>query len=174
MKFKHHLVAGFCTAAALLLTGCLTGGFTARSQEKSDTFSRLTPAVQKHLENGNVEKGYTDDMVYIALGKPSKIENRESPDGPVQVWIYKNMALPNTGGFQGLQYNTDHAIGPGYAPNTSIASQNANQARSSTSQQGNYINSDAVAAGTELPDLPTGTLYIFLFQGRVFKMSIKT
>ena len=86
------------------------------------------------------------------------------------------MTLPNTGGFQGVQYNTDHAgISPGHGnPSSGNPGSQAMAARASGGQEGNYINSDAMAAATEIPDLPTGTLYVFMFKGRVYKMNIQT
>ncbi|MCB1105023.1 MAG: hypothetical protein H7A44_04025 [Opitutaceae bacterium] len=76
------------TFTALLLAGCETSGTTARIQEKSATYAALAPEQQQAIQAGAVDIGYTTDMVYLALGKPSKIETKETADGPVTVWTY--------------------------------------------------------------------------------------
>lgn len=155
-----------------MFAGCNSAGISARIQEKSQAFEQLTPATQKHIREGLVERGYTKDMVYIALGRPNRVENRTSADGPIEVWIYKNISLP-ANGFHGVNYSTDvGSIIPGYDPSKSIQSQQASGARSSSDQQFNHIDFDAVARATQLPDLPMGTLYVFFYSDRVFRLNL--
>lgn len=78
-------VAGF----ALLLTAC-SSGISGRIQEKSAAFAQFTPEVQKNIREGTIEPGYTADMVYMALGKPTKETVKDTPHGKVGLWSYAN------------------------------------------------------------------------------------
>lgn len=177
---KPSLSAFFVVLApvALLFQGCITGGASNRAQERSAVFGQLDPATQKHLMNGNVERGYTKDMVYIAIGNPSKVETRATPDGPVEIWVYKNMVLPQSGGFRGITYNTNFQIGPGenLGPGAqqvgNVRTAAAGYSSKSGTQTDNAVNQGAMDSATELPDLPTGTLYLFFFGDRVYKMTL--
>ena len=80
MKYSTSL--GAALALAILLAGCdATSGTAARIQEKSAVFAQLTPEQKKNIEEGAIEHGYTTDMVYMALGKPTKSreKSRASP-----------------------------------------------------------------------------------------------
>ena len=48
------------------------------------------PAVQQQIRQGQVDLGYTPDMVYMALGQPTKHINRVTNDGTETTWIYKS------------------------------------------------------------------------------------
>lgn len=161
----------------LLAAGCATSGNAHRSREKTAVLAGLDPQVRNHVQGGFVEITYTTDMVYVALGSPSRIDHKPSPDGDVEIWIYKNMALPTGPGFQGLRYNPDFDITP--SPITGIIHSgntrprpDAQQGSKSSGGQGYGVNLDALDAATTLPDLPMGTLYRFFYNGRVFKMAL--
>jgi len=83
---KTPLVLTILTA--LLLAGCNTSGTTARIEEKSAVYAALSPEQQQAIQTGAINVGFTTDMVYLSLGQPSKIESKESADGPVTVWTY--------------------------------------------------------------------------------------
>jgi len=86
---KTRLVLPFTTLATLLLmAGCESTGVSARIQEKSAVYAALSTEQQHAIKTGAVDIGFTADMVYLSLGKPSKIEIKESADGPVTVWTY--------------------------------------------------------------------------------------
>ena len=74
---------------ALLLAAC-SSGISARIQEKSEVFAQFTPEVQKNIREGTIEPGYTADMVYMALGKPTKETVKDTPHGKVGIWSYAN------------------------------------------------------------------------------------
>ena len=79
----------FLAAALLLaLTGCST--VHSRIKERYTTFVSLDPATQDRLRLGRVEIGDTPDMVYIALGRPTKTTDRTTSDGRESTWSYKS------------------------------------------------------------------------------------
>jgi hypothetical protein len=75
--------------AGLLLTlaGCST--IDSRISEKQDVFNRLDPQTQGKIRQGIVEVGYTEDMVYIALGPPDERHEKVTAKGAETTWIYK-------------------------------------------------------------------------------------
>jgi hypothetical protein len=98
---KHRAVAMhfkkifFFTVLLLAVSGCDT--INHRIREKPAAFNRLDPKTQAEIRRGGVEVGYTPDMVYLALGKPDKIEGStwyykvycEEGDGPLYVRRYE-------------------------------------------------------------------------------------
>lgn len=77
--------------ATLLTALCLAGcnSFKSRADEKAAVFDSLSPSTQKRLEKGNINLGDTEDMVYIALGKPDERRGVTNASGDQSVWIYK-------------------------------------------------------------------------------------
>ncbi len=86
---KYLLSAAGALFLALLITGCESvGGVTARAQEKSATYTALKPWQKHYIDTGSISEGFTPDMVYIAMGKPDKVETKDLPQGKVEMWIY--------------------------------------------------------------------------------------
>ena len=96
----------------LLLAGCASAQ-ASRIREKPTVFQSLTPRQQKQIKAGHVRVGFTTDMVYLALGKPSSVSlatttgishppgtasgvkgnspgagTASEPTGPVEIWTY--------------------------------------------------------------------------------------
>lgn len=53
-------------------------------------FEALSLEQQETIKAGGVERGFTGDMVYMSLGKPSAIEAGTEQGTPVEVWSYRN------------------------------------------------------------------------------------
>lgn len=75
-------------ALLLTLVGC--SSINSRIKERYPTFAALDPSTQDRLRLGRVDIGDTPDMVYIALGRPTKITERVTNDGRDSTWIYKS------------------------------------------------------------------------------------
>jgi hypothetical protein len=69
-----------------ILPGCST--FSSRAQEKSAVFNTLDAATRDRLKAGAIAIGDTPDMVYIAIGGPSDMAERENKDSHSALWIY--------------------------------------------------------------------------------------
>jgi hypothetical protein len=67
----------------LLITGCEPNGISNRINEKSSVFAALTTEQKQSIEAGILSPGFTEDMVYIALGKPNAIETKAVEEGEV-------------------------------------------------------------------------------------------
>ena len=77
-----------CFAVLLLaLASCNT--IDSRISEKQAVFDRLDPQVQAKIRQGIVEVGYTEDMVYIALGRPDARHQKVTAKGDETTWVYK-------------------------------------------------------------------------------------
>ncbi len=84
---KTPLVFLSCLAA-LVLAGCST--VQSRIEEKSVVFNALPSETQARIQQGLVDVGYTQDMVYIAMGRADKVVERATGAGSETVWIYNS------------------------------------------------------------------------------------
>jgi len=95
---KQFIPFGAVLTLALLISGCETdGGVTARIQEKSTAYAELQQPEKDCIAQGNVMPGFTSDMVYMAVGSPTKVEPERLPDGTdAEIWTYNNYFPPAT------------------------------------------------------------------------------
>jgi predicted small secreted protein len=95
---------GAALVFALLVAGCETdGGVGARIQEKSAVYATLRISDKLFVQKGVIAPGFTPDMVYMAMGRPSKVESKADPGaGRVELWTYNNYYPPLDAGH--MQY----------------------------------------------------------------------
>jgi hypothetical protein len=85
MKTRLPLLA--LAAAALLFTaGCQS--VDNRIKEKPDVYGKLDPAAQDKIKQGIIDIGFTEDMVYLALGRPDQKRESIRANGTSTIWIY--------------------------------------------------------------------------------------
>ena len=84
MTFRS--LAPLALLAALLLTGCNTTA--SRIRQKEAVFAALPAAEQARLRRGEVAVGDTPDMVYIALGQPTRHLEQTTANASHAEWIY--------------------------------------------------------------------------------------
>ena len=77
--------ASIVTLAAALV-GCSTPAACIKSNQA--LFDTFPPDVQERVREGNIDMGYTKDMVYIAKGDPDRRYARETALGETEVWAY--------------------------------------------------------------------------------------
>jgi len=169
MKYSTSL--GAALALAILLAGCdATSGTAARIQEKSAVYAQLSPEQKKNIEEGAIEHGYTTDMVYMALGKPTKSREKAAPEGTVVMWTYNNyyptvtasaVTLNNPSRLR-LNYQTS-SLFPNRNP--TVGPQPANI--SGTKPTGPEAGID------NLPDVPSETLHVLFLDGKVFQIKLE-
>lgn len=161
---KSIVSIGTALSVALLLAGCdATSGVTARIQEKSAVYAQLTPEQKKNIEEGAIEYGYTTDMVYMALGKPSKVKEKAAPEGTVLMWTFSNY-YPTVAVSQLAMNDPSRKYKAGQV--------SANAPRNETSI------SSTKPAGPEpgvdsLADIPSETLYVLFLDGKVFQIKLE-
>ena len=84
---NRRLVTTFMLAASLgFLAGCQT--VNDRIKEKPAVFAALDAPTQDKIKQGIIDLGYTEDMVYLALGKPDQLRESKRTDGNTTTWIY--------------------------------------------------------------------------------------
>ena len=70
----------------VLLTGCSTPD--SRIAKNQRDFSQYPAEVQKKIRAGEVDVGFTPEMVRLALGAPTRQFNRRTETGTVELWVY--------------------------------------------------------------------------------------
>lgn len=84
---NHRLFRIFALATSLgFLAGCQT--VESRIKERPEAFYRLDTATQDKILQGIIDIGFSEDMVYLALGDPSEKRERITENARTQIWIY--------------------------------------------------------------------------------------
>lgn len=146
----HRIAFNFFAVLALALAGCQSG-FQSRQQEKSAAFSAASPSTQERLQQGIINVSDSADLVYIALGKPSSQSSRETPQGKVDTWVYRNFVF---GPGMAMKVSNNN---PGVRYQNRIDSPNMNRegpSLSSTKQAGPRASLDSMA------EAAVGNLYV--------------
>lgn len=150
-------------STVLGLTGCANPRET-RIQEGAALFRTLQPAEQALIREGLVDVGFTREMVRLALGEPTRSSLAQTPQGPTETLVYRNV-LQSPGSAQKLAFDTPTARPTGGV----MTSAAAPGGPSLTSTQG----SRAQSTLSDGSDTPLGTLYLELQEGRVVRMRIE-
>lgn len=72
---------------SLLLAGCASTPQDRISGHRS-TFEKFPAEVQQKVIAGEVDVGFTEEMVLMALGKPGRKFERSDAGGVSEVWVY--------------------------------------------------------------------------------------
>ena len=72
--------------ALLLLAGCASPA--RRIQQNQELFDSFPVASQARIRGGQIDLGFSPDMVRIALGEPQRKLLRRAPDGDAECWLY--------------------------------------------------------------------------------------
>jgi hypothetical protein len=68
--------------------GCQT--VDTRIKEKPAVFASVDKETQEKIKQGIIGIGYTEDMVYLALGTPDQIRESVTADSRTLIWIYNS------------------------------------------------------------------------------------
>ena len=144
---------------ACAFAGCeTTSGPSARIQEKATVFGTLTPYQQANVQKGVIEVGDTPDMVYIALGQPSKRTTPDAADN--ELWTYEKYFPTAASQLTLNNPNTRHTSG---------------QVSSSAPRDGASLNSTARSgpeASLAIPDMESDTLFVSFAGGKVSSIQL--
>lgn len=84
---NHRLLRTFMLASSLgFLAGCQT--VETRIKEKPEVFASVDKATQAKIKQGIIELGFTEDLVYVALGAPDQKRETVNASGKTITWIY--------------------------------------------------------------------------------------
>lgn len=82
-----RLLRTFILASSLgFLAGCQT--VESRIKEKPEVFASVDKATQDKIKQGIIELGFTEDLVYVALGQPDQKRETVNATGRTLTWIY--------------------------------------------------------------------------------------
>jgi len=76
----------FVLLGAFVVAGCSTPA--ARIGRNRETFDAFPEGVQENVRLGRIEMGYSTDMVFIALGNPRRVYDRQSAARTTEIWAY--------------------------------------------------------------------------------------
>lgn len=71
---------------ALLLAACASP--ERRIRRNQALFNTFPPAAQERIKKGQVDVGFTPDMVLLALGRPDRKYTRKSESETLEIWAY--------------------------------------------------------------------------------------
>ena len=142
-------------ALGLLSAGCESTGRSARIQEKAAVYATLSSS-QKHLiQQGAIDLGYTEDMVYIALGKPTRTE--ASADGKATTWRFTNYYPPDSMRTTGISVRRVGNV------------KNRNPISSNSATSGGF-NTSTQETAMEVPDIVSFSLYVVFRNNKVIDL----
>jgi hypothetical protein len=80
------LLGSLALACVVLLVSCATP--ESRIADNRSTFDSFPPEVQQKIKTGQVEVGFTPEMVLMSLGEPARKFTRKTELGDTDVWSY--------------------------------------------------------------------------------------
>jgi outer membrane protein assembly factor BamE (lipoprotein component of BamABCDE complex) len=83
---KFPIFTALLIGVLALLTACQT--VDDRIKEKPEVFANVDKATQDKIKQGIIDIGYTEDMVYLALGAPDQKRESTTAAGRNVTWIY--------------------------------------------------------------------------------------
>ena len=83
IRLRH---AAFLLPLAVWLAGCATPA--KRIQQNQELFDSFPVAAQARIRGGQIDLGFTPDMVRIALGDPQRKTLRRAAAGETEIWFY--------------------------------------------------------------------------------------
>ena len=72
---------------SVLLAAC-TSTPEDRIAKHTAFFDTLPPPVRQKIRAGEVDLGFTPEMVRLALGEPARIFSRQADTGVTELWVY--------------------------------------------------------------------------------------
>jgi hypothetical protein len=103
MRFSRFAAAALFAAA---LAAC--AGPQSRIKRHQAEFDSYPPAVQQKIRAGQVDVGFTDRQVALALGRPDRVYSRKTASAQQEVWVYGG-----GGSHAGIGMGFGMGMGPG-------------------------------------------------------------
>lgn len=95
---KSRLLISLATLGLLLFSaGCQT--VDTRIKEKPAVFASVDKETQDKIRQGVIGLGYTEDMVYLALGQPDQKRETVTAAARTLVWIYNTYTTRYDGSY---------------------------------------------------------------------------
>lgn len=114
-RFRPH----FVVLVVLFAMGC--GGVKSRIKDNERQFSGYPPEIQAQIQSGRIDRGFTEEMVYLAKGEPSDKSTLTRDGKTVTVWKYARPVPPSPPGQAAGGLSAPYGY-PGFGPGPSQAS----------------------------------------------------
>ena len=108
--------------SALTLAACASTD--SRIRDHQAAFDHYPPAIQQKIRAGQIDLGFTPEMVEMALGKPDHRYQRTTAQGSSDVWGYSDDSPQFSFGLGGGSFGGSTGLGGGVGISTG---QTANQ-----------------------------------------------
>jgi len=169
---KLLALLGAALGFALLFSGCDTDNSSARVQEKASLYATLKPWEKKYIDKGVVSAGFTPDMVYMAIGNPSKKQTVDGPEGQVEVWTYTNFYPSAEAGK--MRYSLSSETGALAYTGAGGATKSMMTSSAATRNGGPSISTTGGPQGgsMDIADMQSYTFYVIFKDGKVSKMAM--
>src|SRR5688572_1694345 len=136
----HRLTVCVFATALMVAAGCAT--------PKPTTSTSLEPKIRSKVEKGIIEPGFTPEMVYVALGKPSQPAQSLADATTNGTWVYHD--------FQGKEGDI---VKPGFRRKVTF----------DHGKKADVITTEKIDAQT-LPTLRANSLHVTFRDGRVVEI----
>ncbi len=175
----NRLILCTVTLLAFCLTGCeFDNGIAVRAKEKPEAYASLQLWQKRFVDKGVIARGFTTDMVYIAMGRPSKVEAKDLKEGHVEIWSYKNY-YPNDmqatmGGYRAAEFSRESPYQPQMKMHESGAAGYGTGSRPvgmSSTPESISLTGPPQGASMEPADLQSYTYVVWFLNGKVVQYS---
>ncbi len=112
------LVSALLVSTVLFTAGCATSTPQTRISKHRETYSQFPSEVQRKISAGEVDVGFTPEMVRLALGEPSREFSRQTGSGSAEVWVYHSSSPRVSFGFGFGSYGRHSGSSVGIATST--------------------------------------------------------
>ncbi len=75
-------------AVVLVLAGCSTP--QSRARANAEALAGVSPEVREKVLAGEVDLGFSEELVLVALGKPDRRYSRVTEEGASTIWAYRS------------------------------------------------------------------------------------
>lgn len=179
----RSIALGAAAWLTLFAAGCkTTSGIPARTREKSAVYTTLQRWEKMYIDRGLVSVGFTPDMIYMAVGRPTRVEPRELSGGNSELWIYRHFfPTPDAHYMNFGNVSAEPVNPPPPTKGTPVENPAAEKAPRGVTGVGGSASMDRPSSFTtgrpqggsiEPSDLQSYTLYVLFEDGKATKVGI--
>ncbi len=117
MRITRKIMPVLAVPLIMAVSGCATTT-QDRIMADKELYETFPSEIQNNIRNGVIEPGYTEEMVYMALGKPDHVRKRATDEDTEEVWVYLTRRPLLSFGIGGTTGRHRSSIGTGMGVST--------------------------------------------------------